>query len=133
MQYNFKEEDVLYLKEIKLTNRITTEQVKRVESIWRSIDPKYRLCNTCRDVISAEINRIFKLVESTIGMPLAEFEGYEKEEVAPTQEELNAKFLAMTAQQILDFMSEEYSYDVDLPKNKKKQIIEKSIKYIIND
>ncbi len=82
MDFQFKTEDILYLQEIKKNgNRfVPTREVKNIERIFKTIDPKFTLCNTCDEVIVSKTNKLISLVEKSIGCSILEYRLNEPEQ-----------------------------------------------------
>ena len=120
----FDNEDLLFLKALKLKGKITTRAASTIEVIFQKIDPNYTLCKSCMPSISGETNRLISMAEGFIGMDLKVYDS----EVGSSYTEESLK--SMKAVDILKLVKESTGLDIDLPKNKKKEIVEQAFKML---
>ena len=114
----FSTEDLLFLKDVKKSGKISSNLAVRVEEIFRKIDPNYNLCKSCMPTLAGETNRIINMAERFIGMKLEVYTG-----IKYTEDTLKA----MTADNIIVLVKEETGIDMDVPKKNKKKVIAQAL------
>ena len=71
----FKEEDLIFLRDLKIKGRVQHYECQMVIEIGKKIDPNFSICCTCNSAASHSINNIMLRAEKFIGCDLLDYEG----------------------------------------------------------
>ena len=114
----FSTEDLLFLKGIKRSGKISLSSAPGIEAIFQKIDPNYTICRSCLSTLAGETNRIVSVAERFLGMKLEAYTG-----VKYTEEKLKS----MTAANVIILVKDETGVDMDVPKKNKKKVIAQAL------
>ena len=115
----FEHNDILTLQRFRRNGiAIPSLDVIELERIWKTINPDFKICKTCKTTIRAQGSALIKLVETTIGMNILDYPEYELPEELSNEQVIDG----MTAQEMLDFAEDRFGYALDIPKKNKKKI-----------